>query len=42
MLVVSLMFLIVSPNVINILFGWDGLCLVSYFLVFVACMLAVL
>jgi NADH-ubiquinone oxidoreductase chain 5 len=27
------MFLIVSPNVISILLGWDGLCLVSYLLV---------
>jgi NADH:ubiquinone oxidoreductase subunit 5 (subunit L)/multisubunit Na+/H+ antiporter MnhA subunit len=32
MFVVS-MFLIVSPNVISILLGWDGLCLVSYLLV---------
>jgi NADH-ubiquinone oxidoreductase chain 5 len=27
------MFLIISPNVISILFGWDGLVLVSYLLV---------
>ena len=27
------MFLIISPNVISILLGWDGLGLVSYFLV---------
>ena len=31
--VVSVMFLIVSPNVISILLGWDGLGLVSYLLV---------
>ena len=29
---VSTMFLIVSPNVISILLGWDGLGLVSYLL----------
>jgi len=33
MFVVSMMFLIISPNVISILLGWDGLGLVSYFLV---------
>jgi NADH-ubiquinone oxidoreductase chain 5 len=33
MFVVSIMFLIVSPNVISILLGWDGLGLVSYLLV---------
>jgi len=27
------MFLIISPNVISILLGWDGLGLVSYLLV---------
>jgi len=27
--VVSTIFLIVSPNVISTLLGWDGLCLVS-------------
>lgn len=31
--VVSMMFLIISPNVIRILLGWDGLGLVSYLLV---------
>ena len=31
--VISMMFLIISPNVISILLGWDGLGLVSYFLV---------
>lgn len=31
--VVSIMFLIISPNVISILLGWDGLGLVSYLLV---------
>jgi NADH-ubiquinone oxidoreductase chain 5 len=31
--VVSLMFLIISTNVISILLGWDGLGLVSYLLV---------
>ena len=31
--VVSIIFLIVSPNVISILLGWDGLGLVSYLLV---------
>ena len=31
--VVSMMFLIISPNVISILLGWDGLGLVSYLLV---------
>nr|QXT44525.1 NADH dehydrogenase subunit 5 [Aparatermes sp. G16-044]QXT44590.1 NADH dehydrogenase subunit 5 [Aparatermes sp. G16-173] len=33
MFVISMMFLIVSPNVISILLGWDGLGLVSYLLV---------
>jgi NADH:ubiquinone oxidoreductase subunit 5 (subunit L)/multisubunit Na+/H+ antiporter MnhA subunit len=33
MFVVSIMFLIVSPNVISILLGWHGLGLVSYLLV---------
>nr|URX52755.1 NADH dehydrogenase subunit 5 [Kalotermes sp.] len=33
MFVLSMMFLIVSPNVISILLGWDGLGLVSYCLV---------
>jgi NADH:ubiquinone oxidoreductase subunit 2 (subunit N) len=33
MFVVSIMFLIVRPNVISILLGWDGLGLVSYLLV---------
>jgi len=33
MFVVSIMFLIVSPNVISILLGWDGLGLVSYLFV---------
>nr|URH16522.1 NADH dehydrogenase subunit 5 [Prorhinotermes simplex]WMY24268.1 NADH dehydrogenase subunit 5 [Prorhinotermes simplex] len=33
MFVVSMMFLIISPNVISILLGWDGLGLVSYCLV---------
>jgi NADH-ubiquinone oxidoreductase chain 5 len=33
MFVVSMMFLIVSPNIISILLGWDGLGLVSYLLV---------
>nr|URH16691.1 NADH dehydrogenase subunit 5 [Cavitermes tuberosus] len=33
MFVVSMMFLIVSPNLISILLGWDGLGLVSYLLV---------
>ena len=33
MFVVFIMFLIVSPNVISILLGWDGLGLVSYLLV---------
>jgi len=33
MFVVSMMFLIISPNVIRILLGWDGLGLVSYLLV---------
>ena len=33
MFVVSIMFLIISPNVISILLGWDGLGLVSYLLV---------
>jgi NADH-ubiquinone oxidoreductase chain 5 len=31
--VVSIMFLIISPNVVSILLGWDGLGLVSYLLV---------
>ena len=31
--VVPIMFLIVSPNIISILLGWDGLGLVSYLLV---------
>jgi len=30
MFVVSIMFLIISPNIISILLGWDGLGLVSY------------
>ena len=33
MFVVSMIFLIISPNVISILLGWDGLGLVSYLLV---------
>jgi NADH-ubiquinone oxidoreductase chain 5 len=33
MFVVSIMFLIVSPNVISILLGWDGLSWVSHLLV---------
>nr|WHU31470.1 NADH dehydrogenase subunit 5 [Claassenia xucheni] len=33
MFVLSMMFLIVSPNLISILLGWDGLGLVSYLLV---------
>lgn len=33
MFVVSMMFLIVRPNLIRILLGWDGLGLVSYCLV---------
>nr|UGN61674.1 NADH dehydrogenase subunit 5 [Cryptocercus zagunaoensis] len=33
MFVISMMFLIVSPNMISILLGWDGLGLVSYCLV---------
>lgn len=33
MFVVSIMFLIISPNMISILLGWDGLGLVSYLLV---------
>nr|AQP28268.1 NADH dehydrogenase subunit 5 [Anoplotermes group sp. Q TB-2017] len=33
MFVVSMMFLIISPNVVSILLGWDGLGLVSYLLV---------
>nr|YP_010999065.1 NADH dehydrogenase subunit 5 [Eupolyphaga nigrinotum]WPM91823.1 NADH dehydrogenase subunit 5 [Eupolyphaga nigrinotum] len=33
MFVMSMMFLIISPNVISILLGWDGLGLVSYCLV---------
>jgi len=31
--VVSIIFFIVSPNVISVLLGWDGLGLVSYLLV---------
>jgi NADH-ubiquinone oxidoreductase chain 5 len=31
--VVSIMFLIISPNIISTLLGWDGLGLVSYLLV---------
>ena len=42
MLDISVMFLIVTPNAINIFFGWDGLGLVSHLLVFGACMLNVL
>jgi NADH-ubiquinone oxidoreductase chain 5 len=33
MFVLSIMFLIISPNLIRILLGWDGLGLVSYLLV---------
>jgi NADH-ubiquinone oxidoreductase chain 5 len=33
MFVISMIFLIISPNVISILLGWDGLGLVSYLLV---------
>nr|YP_009939494.1 NADH dehydrogenase subunit 5 [Chrysomela vigintipunctata]QNV48735.1 NADH dehydrogenase subunit 5 [Chrysomela vigintipunctata] len=33
MFVISMMFLIVSPNLVSILLGWDGLGLVSYCLV---------
>ena len=33
MFVISIMFLIISPNMISILLGWDGLGLVSYLLV---------
>jgi NADH-ubiquinone oxidoreductase chain 5 len=33
MFVVSIMFLIISPNVVSILLGWHGLGLVSYLLV---------
>nr|YP_009526702.1 NADH dehydrogenase subunit 5 [Cacoplistes rogenhoferi]AXY63905.1 NADH dehydrogenase subunit 5 [Cacoplistes rogenhoferi] len=33
MFVMSMMFLIISPNIISILLGWDGLGLVSYCLV---------
>nr|YP_009526714.1 NADH dehydrogenase subunit 5 [Meloimorpha japonica]AXY63918.1 NADH dehydrogenase subunit 5 [Meloimorpha japonica] len=33
MFVVSMMFLIISPNIVSILLGWDGLGLVSYCLV---------
>nr|URH16548.1 NADH dehydrogenase subunit 5 [Leptomyxotermes doriae] len=33
MFVVSMLFLIISPNIISILLGWDGLGLVSYLLV---------
>ena len=32
MFVVYMIFLIISPNVISILLGWDGLGLFSYFL----------
>jgi NADH-ubiquinone oxidoreductase chain 5 len=32
MFVVSIIFLIISPNAISILLGWDGLGLVSYLL----------
>jgi NADH-ubiquinone oxidoreductase chain 5 len=50
MFVDSIIFLIISPNVSSILFGWDGLGLVSYFLAiychsvssYGACMLTVL
>lgn len=31
--VLSMMFLIISPNLVSILLGWDGLGLVSYLLV---------
>jgi NADH-ubiquinone oxidoreductase chain 5 len=37
MFVVSIIFLIISPNVISILLGWDGLGLVSYFLFLTVC-----
>jgi NADH-ubiquinone oxidoreductase chain 5 len=33
MFVLSMMFLIIRPNMISILLGWDGLGLVSYCLV---------
>nr|URH16587.1 NADH dehydrogenase subunit 5 [Pericapritermes sp. 4 SH-2021a] len=33
MFVISMMFLIISPNIVSILLGWDGLGLVSYLLV---------
>jgi len=33
MFVVSIIFLIISPNLVSILLGWDGLGLVSYLLV---------
>nr|AIY61952.1 NADH dehydrogenase subunit 5 [Caetetermes taquarussu] len=33
MFVASMMFLIISPNIVSILLGWDGLGLVSYLLV---------
>jgi NADH-ubiquinone oxidoreductase chain 5 len=33
MFVISMIFLIISPKVISILLGWDGLGLVSYLLV---------
>jgi NADH-ubiquinone oxidoreductase chain 5 len=33
MFVISMMLLIISPNLISILLGWDGLGLVSYCLV---------
>ena len=32
MFVLSILFLIISPNMISILLGWDGLGLVSYLL----------
>jgi NADH-ubiquinone oxidoreductase chain 5 len=34
MLVVSMLFLIVSPNMVSILLGWDGLGLVSYLVIY--------
>jgi hypothetical protein len=33
MFIISIIFLIISPNVISILLGWDGLGFVSYLLV---------
>ena len=33
MFIVSIIFLIIRPNIISILLGWDGLGLVSYLLV---------